>query len=139
MVEMDTPSPEKNGLPSLNRGQMVGLGFMFLLLGFAQFAGAAWFVSKAGAIRKEAEQQETSSRSACMDSLKQLSFSVETVKESKNILRALKRKIDDPALHLGEASVATLACPGWQLTNFCMGEGCEKAPGGIWLEITSSR
>ena len=139
MAEVQPPSSEKNFFPSLDRGQMLALGWIFLFLGILQFAGVAWFVSRAEVIRGKKAGEEVFSRSACRDNLKNLSFTVEDVKESNNILRASKQKMDDPALRLGEASVATLVCPGWQLTNFCMGDGCEKVPGGIWLEITASK
>lgn len=36
---------------------------------------------------------------------------------------------------LGEASTAAMACPGWRMKKFCMGQEC-NAPGAI-LEMTN--
>lgn len=38
---------------------------------------------------------------------------------------------------LGDTSAAAMACPGWQMRSFCMGQECEIA--GVRLELGKTR
>jgi hypothetical protein len=92
---------------------------IFLLLAIGALVGNSY--------RREAVvEQIASANQECQSRLKTLGASV-TGGDEKIV--AKWDSVEGGYSHLGSASAGAMACPGWKMTSFCMGQECTAGPG----------
>ena len=114
----------------LTRKQIVWLGVLSMFLALVFFILSFVFIRGAiKAVSTAADKGDRSvSQGVCISSLRGISgLSVQP--EGNNIVMLSSEGLENAALKLGQASAASLVCPGWELSSFCMGESCENGEG----------
>lgn len=118
---------EQVGNLPMSTSQYASIGAVLLILGLVQMAAAGWFGYLVLQDRDEAVSKASSATQDCMAALRQgLGFG--NVQLSAGRIVATQTTIDQAALSLGQATVASLICPGWEMQSFCMGADC-PSPG----------
>lgn len=114
----------------LTRKQIVWLSLVSMLLALVFFALSAVFIfNTIKAVTSAKEQGDRNvSQGVCVSTLRGISgLTVRT--EGRETISASIEGLENAALKLGKASAASLVCPGWELSSFCMGESCENGEG----------
>ena len=115
----------------MDKKELIGLGILLTVLGLLMFLLAYYLASSSDKSREKAVANISASAQSCKSNLETLGFATQ---EKNGHFLLNKPGMSDPTLKLGESSVAVLACPGWDVVNFCAGEGCEFK-NGVTLEI----
>ncbi len=119
---------ERLGALSMSPKQLVTLGLVLFALGLGQIAGSVALAVSIAEQRAEAGEGGAETASVCRDRLRSLGLKAE-IDSATDTIQASRAGLGDAAVRLGEASVATMLCPGWEMVRFCMGEGCEDSDG----------
>jgi hypothetical protein len=108
-------------------------------VGIMSLAMAAIFLSVSAAagvgnaIRRDAVAQEAvASNKACENRIKLLGASQVTMTEDRVV--AQWSSLEGGYSLVGDASAAAMACPGWKMKSFCMGQECSTP--GARLELS---
>lgn len=113
----------------------LGILFLFLAMLFAAVATAA---GVGNAIRRQnvaselaAADQECQNRVGSLGG-KNVAISGQTITATwPDVTKGMET--------ISGASVAALACPGWKMSAFCMGEGCAIKGGSMTLQRVAER
>lgn len=113
----------------------LGILFLFLAMVFAAIAAAA---GVGNAIRRQsvssdlaAADQECQNRIGSLGG-KNVALNGQTITASwPDVSKGMES--------ISGASVAALACPGWKMTSFCMGEGCTTKGASLTLTRVAER
>jgi hypothetical protein len=106
---------------TLTRQQIMLTGTSLIVFGLLELVLSYFIASSVTAHRTAAAQQAVSQAQECQKRLTALGFQA-TVRG--DAVSATMTGLDDAAYKLGQASIASLSCQGWELAHFCMGEGC---------------
>ena len=119
----------------LTRKQLLKLGVLSSILGLVFLLLAVVFINNTiEAVSSSKDQQDNHvSQSVCIGSLRSVR-GLNIRPEGSSIVVLSSKGLENAALKLGQASVASLICPGWELSSFCMGESCEGGE-GVLLEL----
>lgn len=115
----------------LSRKQLFSIGALSLVVGLVFFVISIVFISntlKSVASNDGGEKKEYVSQDVCLSSLRGIRGLNTRPDGGKKIILSAEG-LENAALKLGEASAASLVCPGWELSSFCMGESCENGEG----------
>jgi len=109
------------------------LGLAFMLAAIPFFAAGGYVVNGTLDQKKRVERQIEETNKQCIARLKTMG----AVKElSAGNFEVTIKQIQDPRKALTDASVAQSLCPYRALTNFCLGDTCEKGTPGVTMKFT---
>lgn len=119
----------------LTRKQIVWLGVVSMFFALVFFLlSYIIMISTIEAVSAAKDKGDRNvSQGVCMSSLRGIG-GLKVQPEGHNIVKLSSKGLENAALKLGQASVASLVCPGWELSSFCMGESCENGE-GLLFEI----
>lgn len=100
------------------------IGIILLVFGLLCTVVAGGVVALIASSRAEAAARFTESQESCRGRLQALGGEVE---EIPGRLIWLKSDINEAPIRLGEASVASVLCPGWRLKTSCLGTDCPES------------
>lgn len=109
----------QNLLPEQRRS----IGIMLIVFGLLCVISATFVIVQIGNARTESASRFAEAQNSCKSRLQALGGRVE---EAPGQLIWLKDNIVEAPIRLGEASVAAVLCPGWQLRNSCVGSDCPE-------------
>jgi hypothetical protein len=113
----------------------LGILFLFLALLFGAVATAA---GVGNAIRRQSVASDLAAADQeCQNRVGSLGG--KNVAISGEMITASWPDVNKGMETISGASVAALACPGWKMTSFCMGEGCTTKGGTITLTRVAER
>lgn len=117
----------------LTRKQTVWLGVLSLVLAIFFFVLSYVFIVNTirAVTTSKAKGDRNVSQGICMSSLRGIS-GLKVQPEGNDTVVLSAEGLENAALKLGKASAASLVCPGWELSNFCMGESCANGEGLIF-------
>jgi hypothetical protein len=115
---------------ALTREQIVLTGTILVIFGLLELLASYFIASSVSTHRANAAQTAISQAQECQKRLTALGFQATVKGES---VSAAMTGLDDAAYKLGQASIASLSCQGWELAHFCMGEGCGVK--GVTLDL----
>ena len=72
----------------------------------------------------------------CQNSIKLLGATTAAV--TGNDAKATWSNVEGGQTTLASASAAAMACPGWKMTSFCMGQGCSTPGASLTLHRATS-
>ncbi len=119
---------------ALTRDQIVLTGIVLVIIGLLELVVSYFIASSVSTHQQNAAQTAISQAQECQKRIAALGFQA-TVKGEA--ISATMAGLDDAAYKLGQASIASLSCQGWELARFCMGEGCEVK--GVSLDLQPSK
>lgn len=102
----------------------IGVTALFLAMVFFAVAAAAG-VGNAIARNSAANQLATRDQD-CVNSMKLLGAKTVTADSEQGTIKAKWDDLSGGVNTLSSASAAAMACPGWKMQSFCMGEGCTE-------------
>jgi hypothetical protein len=97
------------------------VGIILLIVGVVSLVMTAGIVAMISSSRADAAARFTEAQSSCKRRLSALGGKVDEV---PGRLIWVKENIQEGPARLGEASVASVLCPGWKMRTACMGEEC---------------
>lgn len=100
------------------------VGIILLIVGVVSLVMTAGIVAMISSARADAAARFTEAQSSCKRRLSALGGKVDEV---PGRLIWVKENIQEGPARLGEASVASVLCPGWKMRTACMGEECPDA------------
>ncbi len=116
------------------------VGLAASLLGILMMI-AAGFVAVSGGLLVDDAVTYAANRETCRASAAAVGFKTQASPDGEAAsaplaLFAPKKQdvLAEPAAWLGRASATAVACAGWTMTRFCMGQGC--APGDVVLVLS---
>ncbi len=118
----------------MSPGQYRLVGGLLIVFGLLLFAASALLVNSMVNSQGAAQERRAAAAQACSDTLTNLGMEVTT---ARGVITARLAGLDSAAVKLGRASAASLMCPGWRLSRFCMGEACQ-VPNAVLLELRPS-
>lgn len=110
--------------------QLLKLGIISIILSliFIMLSYVIIIKTKESVTYSKDTSDKSVSQEVCMSYLRGIrGLTVQSNKD--DMISILSYGLEDPALKLGKASVASLICPGWELSSFCFGESCENGEG----------
>jgi hypothetical protein len=111
-------------------------GILALLLSMI-FFGVAAAAGVGNAIRRQSVTSDISAATQeCQNRLGTLGS--KTVTATEDTITAEWATLDGGYNTLSSASSAALACPGWTMQSFCMGQGCTKPGATLQLKKATS-
>ena len=119
---------------ALTRQQLVLIGSVLVIFGLLELLISYFIVSSVSTHRTAAASQAVAEAQECQKRLTALGFQASVKGE---MVTAQMIGLDDAAYKLGQASIASLSCQGWELAHFCMGEGCGVK--GVQLDLQPAR
>lgn len=97
----------------------------FLIIGAAVLLGSAGLTQAGIAVgRAHAVRAEEANVQQCKANIKGLGAA--TVVSSGDEIVATWNGVNGGMAELGSSSAAAMACPGWTMSHFCMGQECRK-------------
>lgn len=96
-------------------------GIILLLVGIVSLVMSAGLIAMISSARADAAARFTEAQSSCKRRLGALGGKVDEV---PGRLIWMKENIQEAPARLGEASVASVLCPGWKLRTACVGSEC---------------
>ena len=100
------------------------VGVILLIVGIASLVMTAGIVAMISTARADAASRFTEAQQSCKRRLSALGGKVDEV---PGRLIWLKENIQEAPARLGEASVASVLCPGWKLRTACLGTECTES------------
>ena len=100
------------------------IGIILLVFGLLCTVVTGGVVALIASSRAEAAARFTESQTSCRGRLQALGGKVEEV---PGRLIWMKSDINEAPIRLGEASVASVLCPGWRLKTSCLGTQCPES------------
>lgn len=100
------------------------VGVILLLIGIVSLVMTAGIVAMISSARADAAARFTEAQSSCKRRLSALGGKVDEV---PGRLIWMKENIQEAPARLGEASVASVLCPGWKLRAACVGSECSDS------------
>lgn len=97
------------------------VGLILLVVGIISLVLTAGVVTLISSARADAASRFTEAQNSCKRRLSALGGKVDEV---PGRLIWMKENISEAPARLGEASVATVLCPGWRLRTACIGSEC---------------
>lgn len=97
------------------------IGVTLFLVGFLCLAMSGAILALIVSKRESSAQSFTESQNSCVQRLGALGGEVD---EIPGRIIWIKKGIDQAPARLGEASVASVLCPGWRLRTACVGGQC---------------
>lgn len=104
--------------------QRRSVGIILLVFGIVCLALGAMMVGMTVNARAESAARFTQTQESCKARLKALGGEVSEV---PGRLIWMKGDIEQAPARIGEASVAAVLCPGWQLKTACVGRDCAES------------
>jgi hypothetical protein len=109
------------------------LGIVLAIASLPLFVGGGFVIKSAIDANGRAEKQIEATNKKCMERLR----SMGEVKElSSGIFEVTIKQVKDPRKALTDATVAQSMCPYRSMTNFCLGDTCDKASKGVSMKFT---
>jgi hypothetical protein len=114
----------------LTRKELVWIGVISMFFALVFFTVSYFFItSTIKAVTASKDQGDRNvSQDVCMSSLMGIS-GLKVRSDGRDVVVLSAEGLENAALKLGKASAASLVCPGWELSSFCMGESCENGEG----------
>ena len=113
----------------------LGILFLFLAMVFAAIAAAA---GVGNAIRRQSVSNDLAAADQeCQNRIGSLGG--KNVAINGQTITATWPDVSKGMETISGASVAALACPGWKMTSFCMGEGCTTKGASLTLTRVAER
>jgi hypothetical protein len=109
------------------------LGIALMIASLPLFTAGGFVIRSTMDSNKRVERQVEATNKKCMDRLKAMG----QVKElSAGIFEVSIKQVQDPRKALADATVAQALCPYRVMTNFCLGDTCEKGAKGVSMKFT---
>jgi hypothetical protein len=113
-----------------SRKQLVFFGLLSILVSLAFFASSGLMIKSAvDFVKAEDNSGSAISSRACVNYLNQMESGLTVNQEESNHISVASNGLKNASLKLSQASIASVVCPGWELSDFCMGESCSKGEG----------
>ncbi len=97
---------------------LAGLGIVFIIIGVLCFLQTSQYNHSLDSVQKIQKEE-------CVQKLQGYGFRIET---DGNNIHAKLENLQQGLQAITMASAAAIACPGWQLVDFCAGEACGTPP-----------
>lgn len=101
------------------------VGIILLVIGVLSLVFSAGVISMIVTARASAAARFTEAQSSCKARLESLGGKVDIPVPSRIVWS--KENLEEGPARLGEASVASVLCPGWKLKAACVGSQCPES------------
>lgn len=110
----------------LKRSQRIALGLVFGVFGGLLILAAFVLAQDKQSRIDKAAESYTVRKDDCLARVNQIGFDAVKFRGGRVVIET--EGLETPRTVLAQYSVAALACPGWDMERFCMGEECKERP-----------